>query len=59
MLTKTTRFEPWSDPHTFKYICTVPLTTLKMAAWVAETCQRSMCNEITFIKSKCICWCFQ
>ena len=26
------------------------LTTLKMATCVAETCRRSLCNKITFVK---------
>jgi len=31
-------------------------TTLKMATCVAETCRWSLCNKITFIKTKFICW---
>jgi hypothetical protein len=34
------------------------LTTLKMAARVAETCRRTLCNTITFMEAKCICWLF-
>jgi len=44
---------------TYKYICILALTTLKMARWVAETCQWSLCNKIMFIKPKCIWWLFK
>jgi len=37
-------------PTHFKCTCILAATTLKMAALVAETFLRSLCNVITFLK---------
>jgi len=35
---------------TYKYICILDLTNLKVATAVVQTCQWSLCNKITFLK---------
>ena len=59
ILTKTNMiFKLWSDLYNFNYIWVLVLTTLKMATWVVKMCLWPLCNKITSIKSKCICWYF-
>jgi len=42
--------------HTLHYnfVCIPLLATLKMAAWVAETCRRLLCNKIAFTHPRVI-----
>jgi len=49
-------FKLWSDLDTFSQICVLVLTTLKVAAWPAETCWWPLCNKLTAIDTKCVCW---
>jgi hypothetical protein len=42
----------------YKYMCNFVLTSLKMATWLAKTCQWSLCKKNYIHTSKCICWYF-
>jgi len=48
----------WSDLDTFDLYLYHVLTTLKMATWEVETCRWPLCNKLTAVTPKCVCWHF-
>jgi hypothetical protein len=48
-------FKLWSNFDTYNYICILVHTTLKMVAWMKETCRWPLCSTITYINlSACV-----